>query len=66
MEIDPAPQLEKTALINQLLSELSPWVETLESQYIQPAEFQPGLPNQVEALEPTPWRSPIASLVVID
>lgn len=60
MEIDPVPQLEKTALINQLLSELYNLVEVLEAQHIKPEEFQTGSPSQVDVLEPTPLRSPIA------
>jgi len=53
MEIDPAPQLEKTALINQLLSELYNLVETLEAQYIKLDHFQPQTLSQPDVLEPT-------------
>ncbi|MBW4489859.1 MAG: hypothetical protein KME12_18915 [Trichocoleus desertorum ATA4-8-CV12] len=59
MEIDPAPQLEKTALINQLLSELYNLVEILEAEHIKPDPFQPHSPSQADGLELAPLRSPI-------
>jgi len=59
MEIDPNPQLEKTVLINQLLSELYNLVEILEAQHIKPDSLQPDSRSQTEALEPTLLRSPI-------
>jgi hypothetical protein len=59
MEIDANPQLEKTALINQLLCELSHLIEILEAQHIQAEDFQMGLPSQVDGLEPAALRSPV-------
>ena len=59
MEIDPAPQLEKTALINQLLSELYNLVEILEAEHTKPDTHQPHAPSQVDGIEPASLRSPI-------
>nr|WP_290227809.1 hypothetical protein [Trichocoleus desertorum] len=59
MEIDPAPQLEKTALINQLLSELYNLVEILEAEHTKPDTFQPDWASEADGLEPASLRSPI-------
>jgi hypothetical protein len=57
MDINPHPQLEKTVLINQLLSELYNLVETLEAQHIRPDHSKPEMLSQPGVLESTASRS---------
>ena len=59
MEIDASPQLEKTAVINQLLSELNNLVEILEAEHIKPDSLRLHSPSQADGLEPAPLRSSI-------